>query len=131
LRTVNETDVGKWLAQYGRAWETRDPDEAAALFSHDVRYFETPFAAPAEGRNGVREYWAHATRRQTDVTFSYELVSVFGQRAVARWSAQFTRVSSGVTAELDGVALLDFDEEGLCRELREWWHIVETEPGDR
>jgi hypothetical protein len=31
---------------------------------------------------------------------------------------------------LDGIFLLEFNDEGLCRDLREWWHRAETEPQD-
>jgi uncharacterized protein (TIGR02246 family) len=126
--SVDETESRKWLEGYRQAWETRDPEAAAALFSKDARYYETPFVAPAQGRDGVRNYWANATRNQSDITFSYNIVSVSGDRCIARWSATFTRVSSGVTASLDGIFLLKFNNEGLCRELREWWHRSEAGP---
>ena len=107
-----------------------DPEAVVALFSEDARYYETPFLPPARGHDGVRDYWANATRKQSDVSFSYEVVSLFGDRGIARWWAEFTRVSSGTRAALDGIFLLEFDNEGLCRELREWWHITETESED-
>jgi hypothetical protein len=69
---MTSTDLTNWLKTYGQAWETRNPDAAAALFTEDAAYYETPFGSP-----------------------------------------------------LDGIFLLDFDETGLCRELREWWHRVE------
>ncbi len=127
---MNETELKTWLEGYRRAWETRDPEAAAALFSEDASYYETPFLAPAHGRDGVREYWANATRNQSDVTFSYKIVSLSGDRGIARWWAEFTRGSSGTRAVLDGMFLLEFDNEGLCREFREWWHIAETEAQD-
>lgn len=125
---MNESELEVWLERYRRAWENRDPEAAAALFSEDVKYYETPFIAPAQGRGGVREYWAHATRNQSDVTFSHDIVSVSGGRGIARWWATFRRVPSDVMVRLDGVFLLEFDDEGLCHELREWWHKVETQP---
>lgn len=125
---MNQNELEAWLERYGQAWENRDPEAAAALFSEDARYYETPFIAPAQGRDGVREYWAHATRNQSDVTFSHDIVSVSGGLGIARWWATFRRVPSGVMVRLDGVFLLEFDDEGLCRELREWWHKVETQP---
>jgi hypothetical protein len=127
---VNETDLKAWLEGYRQAWETRNPEAAAALFSEDAKYYETPFLAPARGQAGVRDYWANATRNQSDVAFSYEILSVSGDRCIARWWATFKRVSSGVTASLDGIFLLEFNDEGLCRDLREWWHRAETEPQD-
>ena len=127
---MKETELRVWLEGYREAWETRDPEAAAALFSRDAGYYETPFLPPARGRDGIRNYWANATRSQSNVSFSYEIVTVAGDRGVARWWAEFTRASSGRRAVLDGIFLLEFDEEGLCRELREWWHMTETESRD-
>lgn len=69
---MNESDVKAWLEQYRQAWENRDPEAEAALFSEDARYYETPFLGPAQGRGGVRRYWTGATRNRSDVTFSYD-----------------------------------------------------------
>ena len=122
---MNETALRAWLDSYKEAWEARDPEAAAALFSEDVEYYESPFGPPAKGRAGVRDYWANATRGQADVAFSYEVLAVSEARGMARWQATFTRLSSGASVHLDGVFLLEFNHEGLCRELREWWHRTE------
>jgi len=127
---MNELTVAAWLDEYGRAWKTRAPDRAAALFSEDALYHQDPFGQPAQGREEIRAYWAKATGRQADVTFSYNLVCVSGAMAAARWAAGFTRTPTGITVRLDGVLILEFDAHGLCRELREWWHIVESAADD-
>lgn len=124
---MDQPKLAAWLEKYGRAWEACDPEAAAALFSPDAEYYETPFQAPARGPEGVRDYWANATRNQSDVSFAYDIVSVTGARGIARWSANLTRVSTGVRVALDGIFLLEFSGEGLCRELREWWHRSEAE----
>lgn len=126
---MNETELANWLEAYGRAWERRDPEAAAALFSADARYYETPFAPPARGRDGVRAYWAHATRNQADISFAYDTISASNGRGIARWQSRYTRPSSGARVTLDGIFLLEFNDDGLCRELREWWHRSEGTPG--
>ncbi len=117
-----------WLERYRRAWESRDPDAAAALFSDAATYYETPFGRPAQGKDGVRAYWSGVTEHQRDVKFSYEVLSTTGDTGIARWWAEFTRVPSGVRTRLDGVFLLEFDRSGSCRSLREWWHKSESPP---
>jgi uncharacterized protein (TIGR02246 family) len=112
-----------WLARYERAWEQRDPDQAAALFTSDAPYFEKPFDPPKIGRAGIREYWATVTADQRDVDFRSQVVAVTGQTGIARWAANLTLASNGARVELDGVFLLTFDGSGLCSELREWWHV--------
>jgi hypothetical protein len=112
-----------WLARYKQAWEQRDPEQAAALFTENAPYRETPFDAPKAGRAGIRDYWATVTADQRNVDFKSAVVAVNGQTGVARWSASLTSAASGARVELDGVFVLTFDGNGLCSELREWWHV--------
>ena len=112
-----------WLARYKEAWEQRDPARAAALFTENAPYHETPFDTPKAGRNGIRDYWATVTADQRDVDFTSSVVAVNGGTGVARWSAKLKSASSGVRVELDGIFVLTFDGGGLCSELREWWHV--------
>ena len=118
---MTESELETWLHRYGGAWEARDPDAAVKLFTEDAEYFETPFAEPARGTDGVRTYWANATGKQNEVQFRFEILACSGNRGVARWSADIVS-STGVSVRLDGVFLLDFAEDGRCRTLREWWH---------
>lgn len=117
--------LSSWLKAYGRAWETKDPVAASALFTEDAAYHELPFADPAIGRAGIRQYWEAATRNQINIEFHSEVVAVANGQGIAHWSAEFTRKPSGVRTKLDGVFLLEFDNQGLCRKLREWWHRTE------
>lgn len=114
-----------WLARYGQAWETADPDAAAALFTEDATYRETPFDEVMEGRGAIRRYWQEIPVTQRDISFGWEVVGT--DPVVVRWRAGYVRVRDGSRIELDGVFLLAFDEtSGLCRTLREWWHLHET-----
>ena len=126
-RHLTSAALEAWLARYEEAWEQRDPDRAAALFTENAPYHEMPFEAPKAGRRGIREYWATVTADQRDVDFSSSVVAVNGQTGVARWSAKLKSASSGVNVELNGVFVLTFDDSGLCSELREWWHVRVTE----
>jgi ketosteroid isomerase-like protein len=114
-----------WLADYKRAWEERDANRAAVLFTENARYYETPFDAPKAGRSGIREYWATVTADQRSVVFKSEIVAVNAHNGLARWSATLTSAASGARVELDGMFFLTF-ADGLCSELREWWHVRST-----
>jgi ketosteroid isomerase-like protein len=111
-----------WLDTYKRAWETRDPEAAADLFTADAAYHETPFGEPARGRDGILDYWANATRNQEDIEFSYEVLTTTETIGIARWLSQFTSLTSNSAVELDGIFLIKLDVVGKCNELREWWH---------
>lgn len=34
-----------------------------------------------------------------------------------------TKLETLVDSNKDGIFVLDFDENGNCRQLREWWHL--------
>jgi ketosteroid isomerase-like protein len=112
-----------WLDAYGDAWEKRDAMAAAALFSDDASYRVTPYKEPHLGRESITEYWATVTEGQRNVRFQYESLSVSGNTGIAHWSAKFDVEPDGGSFALDGIFVLDFDENGRCRVLREWWHV--------
>jgi uncharacterized protein (TIGR02246 family) len=112
-----------WLARYETAWETRDADKAAALFTPDATYHEMPFEAPIRGGDKIREYWSRVTADQRDIDFSAKPIMVGDDTGVAEWTARFRAESTGATIELNGVFVLTFDAAGRCTALREWWHV--------
>jgi len=120
---LTTTALEAWLARYGQAWESRDADKAAALFTPEATYHEMPFDAPLEGAAKIREYWARVTADQRDIDFSSKPIMVDANNGVAEWSATFRTGSTGATIELNGVFVLEFDDAGRCTSLREWWHV--------
>lgn len=120
---LTQATVAAWLKGYKEAWETLDADKAAALFTEDATYRDEPYAEPYQGRKGIHDYWATVTGDQKDVHFTYEVLSVSGNIGIAHWHSEFTQKSSGSGIVLDGIFVLEFTPEGLCRNLKEWWHI--------
>jgi ketosteroid isomerase-like protein len=120
---MNRDELVNWLNGYKHAWQERDADAVTRLFTADALYYETPYAEPFQGRSGIAAYWQRVTSDQADIDFSSDALGMLGDTGVARWSARFTAVSSGAKLELDGVFLLQFNNEGLCICLREWWHL--------
>ena len=111
-----------WLDGYKAAWELRDPERAAALFTENAAYRETPFDPPFEGRAAIRDYWAKAVSGQRDVTFTYEPLGCAGDEGYCRWHAAFTGAAGGEKIDLDGIFRCRFDGDLVSR-LEEWWHI--------
>lgn len=126
VAAMTEEGLRIWLDAYGRVWERRDPDAVLELFADDAVYHETPFSPPLCGRDAIREYWRHVQRSQNQIRFSYESLTIDGNRAVAHWSASFVRIPSGIKVKLDGIFLLTFNAEGRCQTLREWWQKQES-----
>lgn len=114
-------DAQKWLEDYGRAWETRDPDRAAGLFTRDVHYYENPFEEAIVGRDAIRAYWKNATDSQEDIHFTVKDSFTVGHELVAQWVCTYRHKTSGERRELAGILLADFYGEEV-RTFREYWH---------
>jgi SnoaL-like domain len=117
----------EWLAAYRTAWIERDPAAAAALFTEDSMYLEQPYGEAFSGPQGVRDYWERVTATQADVEVAYGKPVTSGNRTAVEWWVTLTNVGTPIT--LAGEFMLTFDESGLCRTLREYWHFTEgTQP---
>ena len=111
----------KFLAQYKEAWESRNADLAASLFTRDAHYWENPFGEAIVGREAIHAYWEAATRQQEDIHFAVK--SSFHQKytLVAEWICSYTHRPSGEHRELAGMLFADF-YGGQVRTFREYWH---------
>ncbi len=112
----------RWLSDYGEAWETRDPQRTAALFTPDGLYYWTPFDEPNRGRNEIAQAAADAVSGQKDIHFRSEILAIVGNRGIARWWCSFVRLKTERSVRLEGIFQVDFADSGLCEEFREWWH---------
>jgi hypothetical protein len=122
---MNEITFAAWVGRLGRAWEQRDPHEAAALFSQDVVYSTDPFAAPLHGRPAVLAYWQAELARHDQVRCEFEVIGLAGESGVAHWHTTLSRPGGGARVALDGLIVARFNQQGECASLREWWHSDE------
>ena len=109
-----------WIEKYGRAWRERDPEAAARLFTEHALYASHPFREPHIGRQGVREYWARATRGQQNLELRFGRALLDGRHAAVEWWAIMDVKGEG-TVTLPGCLFLRFSADTLCEELREYW----------
>jgi len=112
-----------WLDTYGKASQENDARASSELFASDARYYETPFDEPMIGREAIYQYWLEGAQALKDKQSTYEVYSVKDHLGIARWHSQFTVVQNGIRMGLDCLFLVAFDEDGLCSEFREWWHV--------
>ena len=113
-----------WIEAYRRAWEERDAEAVAGLFTPDATYRSNIFEQPHQGRDAVRTYWESVTSTQSEARVRMGRPFVEGDRVAVEFWTNMKVEGEDVT--LPGCLLLDFDEEGQCRRLREYWHY---EPG--
>lgn len=84
-----------------------------------------PQPAPAHvGRPAIAEYWRRSLGQQRDTEVHVGEPLLSGRRAAVEWWAALTE--DGEAASYSGTLFLTFDEDGLCRSLREVWT---REPG--
>lgn len=119
-----------WLNRYKNAWESRDPEAAVAIFTEDATYQEDPFDEPMRGAEEILAYWKENTDVQEDVEFSFEIIAANGDTAVNHWHVIFNStarsgsdVNLGGAVEIDGIFKFRLNDEGLCTQFREWWHV--------
>jgi len=125
---VTREEASRWLAAYGRAWQTGDAQRILALFTDDASHRETPFDAPMIGHDAIRHYWLDQPAKHRDVHFSFEIWTVVGDQCFSHWNCRFVKEDRRL--ELDGAFRLIFQrstrEGPLCRTLEEWWHQRQT-----
>lgn len=112
--------VEVWLRSLAAAWEHRDPEAAAALFTDDATYTVDPHAPPTRGRTTIRDYWAGEVAGQHGVQVQFGVPVIAGDRAAVEWWATLEGSADG-PATLAGVVMLRFAADGRCAELREYW----------
>jgi uncharacterized protein (TIGR02246 family) len=122
---ISETEARAWLAQYKSAWQDRDAELAASLFTPDAYYREKAFGDPCVGRDAIKRYWQNrVVEQQRDASFEPELWAVRDTHAFVQWQARFTWLPINGIMELSGVTKLDFatgdEAPPLCRSLEEW-----------
>jgi len=81
-----------WLQRFGRAWEERDPERAAALFSEDGCYRESPFDGPLCGTQEIHAYWSNLPAAREDIRFPYDILAVTELWGIAHWHGSYTYV---------------------------------------
>jgi hypothetical protein len=118
---------GEWMDMYGKACEDSDPRVAAELFAQNAEYYETPFDDPMVDQDAIYRHWSEASQALKDVRFSYEILAVKGNLGIALWQGKSVSVKSGNHVALDGVFLVEFDEQQRCTVFREWWHRQEID----
>lgn len=125
---MTEAAVATWLKAYGAAWERHDGAAAAELFAAEGTYCWGPFAPPLIGHEAIRARWQEATAQHGQVRFRAETVATDGDRVVAHWHVTLRPADGAALVELDGIFVLDFDADGRCTRLQEWWMNRPPEP---
>jgi limonene-1,2-epoxide hydrolase len=134
----------EFMARYKAAWETSDENRLLALFAADGVYHNTPFAEQ-RGHAAIAAYWQR-TKLQSDIHFRCDILGQHARGGVAHWhvtyqvtSEELFRIWAASTGTnmlarkpgdplprlaLDGIAIVELNDAGLCEHFRLWWHSV-------
>jgi hypothetical protein len=135
-------DIASFMEAYKRAWETSDENLLASLFATDGTYRNTPFAEQ-RGHQAIKNYWQR-TKLQSDIHLDYKVLHRHEHGGITHWRTTYQvtsealfriwAASSGTNLlgrkegdplprlVLDGIAVVELDASGLCRDFRIWWH---------
>ncbi len=123
--TLTQERFESWLGAFGKAWETSDAQKFAALFAPDALYYWTPFEEPKRGPAEIASAFSGAIAKQSDIEFGARILYVQAQLGAAHWSCAFTRKTTGQRVHVDGILVVQMDDDGFARSFREWWHTDE------
>jgi hypothetical protein len=115
--------VDTWLEGYRRAWEDADTPAVLELFAADAGYRSHPLRPPHAGHDGIAAYWTQACADQEDVRVRFGDPLVEGDRVAVEWWTVMRAAGQPLT--LVGILFLTFAADGRCRDLREYWNLVE------
>ncbi len=114
--------MARWLRDYVEAWRSYDPDAIAKLFSEDAVYRYQPWDEPTpnhvRGRDAIVASWLEHQDPPGSWSAEYHPWVVHDDRAVAVGVSRYLAADgSTVESEFRNVFLLDFDDDGRCREF--------------
>jgi len=119
---THRNSVRKWLDGYIQAWKSYDRQMIGDLFSEDAIYYVHPYSPPIEGREAIVAALLKNQDEPGTYDADYAPVAVDNDVAVATGTSRYFE-SDGKTpkAEFNNIFMLRFDEDGRCREYREWY----------
>ena len=99
--TPREFDA--WLRGYKSAWEQRDPQAAAALFTDDAEYYWTPFDPPHRGKDGIAAVEAACMEPYAAMVLDLGLPRLDGFQVLTRVRSRGSRLPVLILTARDGL----------------------------
>lgn len=134
--------IHDFMAAYKRVWEGQDSEGFAALFLEDGQYWNTPFQVQQTPEERAT-YWDRI-KLQEDIELNYTVLAETKNGGVGHWNVTYQVASEELFAiwakstgtglpdrqpgdplprlELDGTLVAEFDDSGLAKSVRIWWH---------
>lgn len=118
---LTKQDVRDVIAVYIKAWQERDPDLIATIFTPTATYHERVMKDPIPDREAICEYWrSKVVGAQANITCQLVELYLDGDTAIAEWVAEFDDLAQGVRKRMKEIAVLEFEGTRIAS-LREYW----------
>ncbi len=115
--------VQEWLDRYVAAWRSYDRAEIESLFAPDALYYAEPYSEPLRGPGAVADAWLDSRDPDGSWRAEYRARSGCGDAGVGSGTSSYLRKDGAVDRVYHNVFVLTFDDEGRCREYREWYML--------
>lgn len=115
----------KLIEVYGKAWETKDPELIATIFTEEATYND-PKEPENIGLEAIKEYWKYKViGEQDDIKFDLRHVWVDGDTVIAEWHATFKDIKRNLFIDMVEVAIFTVKGDRFSS-LREYYKTVKT-----
>jgi ketosteroid isomerase-like protein len=115
-------ELGRRLVDtFGRGWSKGDTDLLMSVFAPEAVFIETPFSAPVQGTQGIREYWREVPYNQSEITFSSGEIYCAGPWFSTEFKCVFRRRRTGEWVDARGAIFCETDGSQIT-EMRMYWH---------
>jgi SnoaL-like domain len=118
---MERSEAQRWLERYVEAWRSNDATIIEGLFSKDVSYRYHAYDEPIVGRDELVRSWLESPDDPDSWEASYTPFVVEGDRMVATGTSRYFPVGEFPERLFYNVFLIEFDDEGRCREFLEYY----------
>jgi ketosteroid isomerase-like protein len=127
MPVVRRDRVTRWVELYEQAWRTPGTDRLAELFTADVLYTPSPWAAPLKGLDELALFWdAERDGADEPFTMTSEVLAVDADTAVIRVAVAYDRSPERPWRDL---WVLRFAAGGRCAAFEEWPFSPDADDG--
>ncbi len=114
--------IEQWLQGYLKAWASDAPDDIAALFTEDARYYTEPYAEPWVDRETIVRKWIERGDSGTEWAFEFDVIAECGDTAVVRGVTHYpAEPPDGSPKTYHNIWVVRLAPDGSAYEFTEWW----------
>ena len=115
--------VQAWLDRYVAAWRSYDRNEIEALFTRDTVYYPEPYSEALRGPAAVADAWLGSRDPDGSWRADYRAIGGAGDTGIGMGTSSYLRRDGAIDRVYHNVFVLTFDDDGRCREYREWYML--------